>query len=255
MYKGSRRNRANKRRSNRPKLSFAKRVLSVMGKQRELKVGTPLTFASTDIREGITSGNRVTNQLQILSNIQQGTNETERIGNKITLKKIVIRGYYRLQFPVGNALNCRVLIRNMILRQKNINDSSLITGPSAMMNYNTILEPAGAYLGTIADYNTPVNRDSFVVKKQFKRIMTAEYDASVVGSTPALGTQETYVFYNYTMTFGKGKSLNYRTAGSTFPEDFPYFLAHSASYLGSGIALATGIVGFNFTATPYFYDD
>ncbi len=255
MYKGSRRNRANKRRSNRPKLSFAKRVLSVMGKQRELKVGTPLTFASTDIREGIVAGNRLTNQLQILSNIQQGTNETERIGNKITLKKIVIRGYYRLQFPVANALNCRVLIRNMILRQKNINDSSLITGTPAMMNYNTILEPAQPYLGTIADYNTPVNRDSFIVKKQFKRIMTAEYDASVVGSTPALGTQETYVFYNYTMTFGKGKSLNYRTAGSTFPEDFPYFLAHSASYLGSGIPLATGIVGFNFTATPYFFDD
>lgn len=254
--KGFRKSRKGVRRgSKKPKMSFSKRVLSVLSKDRELKCGTPLTYAITDVREGITLANRATNQLAIMAPISQGTDEFQRIGNKITLKKIVMRGYYRLQFPVGNALNCRILIRNLIMRQRNVSDARLLIDGVLNMNYGTILEPANSYLGTIADYNTPINRDAFVVKKQFKRIMTAEYDASVVGSTPAIGTQDTYVFFNYTMTFGKGKTLNYRTGGATNPEDFPYFLAHSASYLGSGIALATGIVGFNLTSTPYFYDD
>jgi len=207
--KGFRRNRKGAgRRSNRPKMPFAKRVLSVFNKQRELKCGVPLSYAITDVRDAITAATRPTNFLQILGSIPQGVDENQRIGNKITLKKIVMRGYYRIQFPVGNALNCRVLIRNMIMRQRNIENSELLTAGAFAANYNTILEPSAPYLGSVADFNTPINRDAFVVKKQMKRIMTAEYAGTSVGSTPALGTSETYVFFNYTMTFGKGKELN-----------------------------------------------
>jgi len=253
--KGFRRNRKGGRRgAKKPKMSFAKRVLSVLNVQRELKCGIPVTHFITDVREGIVFGNRLTNQLAVMAPISQGTGEDQRIGNKITLKKIVMRGYYKINFPVANTNNCRVLIRNLIMRQRNINDASQITGANALMNYNTILEPASPYVGAVADYNTPINRDSFVVKKQFKRIMTAETDGSATSATAILGTSETYVFFNYTMTFGKGKELNYRTGGATFPEDFPYFLAHSASALGSNTVLGSSICGFNLTCTPYFYD-
>jgi len=192
--------------------------------------------------------------LQILNAIPQGVDEMQRIGNAITLKKIVIRGYYRLQFPVGSALNCRVLLRSMIMRQRNCENSELLTTGLLNANYNQLLEPANQYLGSVADYNTPINTDAFVVKKQWKKIMTAEYAGTAVGSTPALGTSETFFFFNYTMTFGKGKKLEYRTGGAGYPEDFPYFLMHSASYLGSNIPLDTGAVGFNCTMTPYYYD-
>jgi len=256
MPKGFRRNRKGVRRgAKKPKMPFAKRVLSVLNKQRELKVGTPLSYFITDVRDGITAANRATNTLQILNAIPQGTDENQRVGNSITLKKIVIRGYYRLQFPVGNALNCRVLLRSLIMRQRNIDNSELITSGAFAANYNTILEPANAYLGSVQDFNTPINTDAFVVKKQWKKIMTAEYSGNAVGSTPALGTSETYLFFNYTMTFGKGKNLHYRTGGAGFPENFPYFLSHSASYLGSNTPLDVGAVGFNCTMTPYFFDD
>jgi hypothetical protein len=155
-----------------------------------------------------------------------------------------------MNFPVGGSANTRVLIRNLILRQRNINDSFQITSGTTPMNYGTILEPAQPYLGVVADYNTPINRDSFIVKKQFKRAISSDYD----GTSFADGVAESYVFFNYTMTFGKGKELNYRTGGSTYPEDFPYFLAQSASNLGSNTALATGLVSFALTCTPYFYD-
>lgn len=250
--KGFRRNRKGARGgSKKPKMSFAKRVLSVIRPQRELKCGTPLTGAITDVREGITLVNRTTNVMGLLAAIPQGTAEYQRIGNAITLKKIVIRGYYRLQLPIGAAANTRILVRNFIWRQRNIIDAATLTSGAVAMNYNLILEPANAYLGSIADYNTPVNTDSFIVKKQYKKIMTAEYD----GTANALGMAESYVFFNYTMTFGKGKALHYRTDGATSPEDFPYFMCHSAAPLGSGTALAVGLVGFNYTATPYFFDD
>jgi len=256
MPKGFRRNRKGVRRGAKiPKMPFAKRVLSVLNRQRELKVGAPLSYFITDVRDGITSANRTTNTLAILSGIPQGTDEMQRVGNSITLKKIVIRGYYRLQFPVGSALNCRVLLRSMIMRQRNCENAELITAGVLGANYNQLLEPANSYLGSVQDYNTPINTDAFVTKKQWKKIMTAEYSGNAVGSTPALGTSETYLFFNYTMTFGKGKALHYRTGGAGFPENFPYFLCHSASYLGSNTPLDVGAVGFNCTMTPYFFDD
>jgi len=255
MPKGFRKNRKRVRRGpKRAAMPFAKRVLSVFNQQRELKTGAPLSYFITDVRDAITSATRPTNFLQILGNIPQGVDENQRVGNSITLKKIVMRGYYRIQFPVGNSLNCRILLRNLIMRQRNIENAELLTTGLVTANYNTLLEPANPYLGSVADYNTPINRDAFVVKKQTKRIMTAEWAGTSVSSTPALGTSETYMFFNYTMTFGKGKKLNYRTGGAALPEDFPYFLAHSASYLGSNTTLDTGAVGFNCTMTPYFYD-
>jgi len=255
MPKGFRKIRKRVRKGPRgPKMSFADRVLKVVSKTKELKTGTPLSYFITDVRDGITAATRPSNLLQIMPGISQGVDENQRIGNQILLKKIVMRGYYRIQFPVGNALNCRILLRSLIMRQRNIENAELLTTGAFAANYNTILEPADPYLGSVANYNTPINKESFVVKKQMKRIMTAEWAGTSVSSTPALGTSETYAFFNYTMTFGKGKVLNYRTGGAGFPEDFPYFLAHSASYMGSNTTLDTGAVGFNCTMTPYFYD-
>jgi len=251
MPKGFRKNRVRRpRRSTKPKMSFAKRVLSVFNKQRELKIGDPISHIVSDVREGVTAGNRTTNIIQILSSIPQGIDESQRIGNQITLKKIVMRGYYRLQFPIGSANNARVLLRTMIMRQRSQSNASLIVNGIQPMNYNNLLEPSRSYTGAIADFNTPINGESFIVKKQMKKIMTAEVD----GLSSTLGTDGTYFFFNYTMTFGKGKTLNYRTSGAVDPEDFPYFLAHSASALGSNVALGGSLVGFNITCTPYFYD-
>lgn len=136
------------------------------------------------------------------------------------------------------------------MRQRSINSAENLIGGLGM-SYNNILEPSTPYLGAVADYNTPINRDCFVVKKQFKRIMTSDFE---LNTSPILGADGTYVFFNYTMTFGKGKELNYRTGGATQPDDFPYILAQSASALGSNVALGAAVVGFNLTCTPYFYD-
>lgn len=140
----------------------------------------------------------------------------------------------------------------MIVRQKSQNDAFQITNGAAFANYNQLLEPANSYLGSIADYNTPINANAFTLKKQWRKIMTTEYDG--VG-TNALGTNESYFFFNYTMKFGEGKKLDYVTSGTSTPADWPYFLIHSATILGSGSALPVGLVGCNYTSTAYYHDD
>jgi len=142
MPKGFRRNRKGARRgANKAKMSFAKRVLSVLNKQRELKVGNPLGINVTDIRPDITASTRLTNVQPILAQIVQGTGENNRIGNEITLKKIVIRGYFKMTLPTGSAGASRILIRAAILRQRNVLDAqSLVTG-TINPNYTSMLEP------------------------------------------------------------------------------------------------------------------
>lgn len=252
MPKGFRRNRKGGRKGGqKPKMSFAKRVLSVLNKQRELKVGNPLNVNISNVRQDITALTRTTNVVGLLSSIVQGTGEDNRIGNQIHLKKIVIRGYYKMNLPTGSAAASRILIRNAICRQRNILDARTLTTGTVAMNYDILLENDAAYTGAVSDYNTPWNKENLVVRKEFKRSISTDF---ISGSTNAEGLAESYVFFNYTMTFGKGKLLTYRSDVAATPEDFPFLMLQSASALGSSVVLPVDAVSFNMVATPYFYD-
>lgn len=252
MPKGFRRNRKRVRKgANKAKMSFAERVLSVLNKHRELKVGGPLNVNINDIRPDITALTRTTNVVGLLSSIVQGTGEDNRIGNQITLKKIVIRGYYKMNLPTGSAAASRILIRSAVMRQRNILDARTLTTGTVPLNYDILLENDSAYLGSVGDYNTPWNKENCVVRKEFKRAISTDF---ISGSTNAEGLAESYVFFNYTMTFGKGKVLTYRSDVAATPEDFPFFMLQSASAMSSAVILPVGAVSFNMVATPYFYD-
>lgn len=252
MSKNFRRNRKGGRRaSKKPKMSFAKRVLSVFNKERELKVGSPLNVNITNVRQDITAVTRTTNVVGLLSSIVQGTGENDRIGNSITLKKIVIRGYYKMNLPSGSAAASRILIRNAVMRQRNILDARTLTTGTVALNYDILLENDSAYVGSVGDYNTPWNKDNFVIRKEFKRSISTDF---ISGSSNAEGVAESYVFFNYTMTFGKGKQLHYRSDVAATPEDFPFFMLQSATAMSSAIILPTDAVSFNMVATPYYYD-
>lgn len=55
-----------------------------------------------------------------------------------------------------------------------------------------------------------------------------------------------------TLTFGKGKKLNYGTGGSEDSQDFPYFMTLGASTV-DGVPVDEGLT-FNYVATAYFFD-
>lgn len=252
MGKGFRRNRKGARKGGK-KMTFAKRVLAVLNGQRELKAGVPLAGNIADVRQDISAATRATNILPVLGTITQGNGENNRIGNQIMLKKIVIRGYYKMSLPSGSAAASRILIRSAIMRQRNISDASSLVSGALAVNYGNLLEPASSYTGSVGDFNTPWNRDAVVIRKEFKRTVTTDFIPAP--ATNAEGLAESYVFFNYTMTFGQGKLINYQNDVVNTSLDFPFFLAHSASAMGSLVVLPTNAVTFNYIATPYFYDN
>lgn len=224
------------------KNNFSKRVLSVVNQTRELKTAIHSVPVNTDVFEDITQPRLI----KLMPDIQQGVNEYQRVGNSVLLKKLVVRGYYKHQFPDATPTNARALIRHMILKQRNCNSADNILSGATSFLQNTLLEQAQPYLGNIESFQTPINKTAFIVRKDMKKVNTF---GSLNGPL-----DDSYWMFQYTITFGKGKKLNYRTSGAFQPADFPYFLAHSAASLGSNVGLTANTVTFNMTTTAYYYD-
>lgn len=238
------------RRQRRPHKSFAKRVLAVVDRQRELKVSKPMStqvFVTPQIN--IANGSCVS----IMPPIVQGDAESQRSGNQITLKKIVINAYYSMQFPIAGNEDTRALIRHMIVKQKNSNSGNVINGVTPLQDQK-ILENASPYNGGITDYNTPINRNSFTVRKQTKRVMSCPNSQGPVNQNSG-SIDKSYWMVTYTMTFGKGKKLNYSAGAANLTSDFDYFLMHSASPMMEP-AFVGGVspVFYTQTATAYYFD-
>ncbi len=239
-----------KKNNRKPKMSFDKRVLSVLNQNRELKVMKPLS-TSTQVDNAIQFN---TDLVRLLPDCAQGVNEYERIGNQITIKMLKIRAYYMFELPIRDSLiDSRALIRHMVLKQKNTDGAEMILDGSTPFSVNNLLENSAAYNGTIPNYQTPINKSAFVCRKQIKKQL-------VCGSTNTAGEQEvitnrSYYMVEYTLTFGKGKQLTYRTSGATQPTNFPYFLAHAASPMGNATwSTPASPVSYYQTTTAYFYD-
>jgi len=230
------------------KLPFEKRVLQVLNKQRELKVSRPQTV-ETEVNSGIDS----TNLHPIMASISIGDNEYQRSGNQITLMKLVINSYYTNVFPVDANINTRPMIRRFIIKQKNSSADNIIGGATPFLQ-NNFLENSQAYTGTISNYNTPVNKNAFTVRRERKRVLPVPNSQGVVNQNTG-SIDKSFWLVKDELTFGKGKKLNYRTSGAVQPSDFDYFLAHQASPMGElPYAAGTTPIYYTQTVTAYFYD-
>ncbi len=230
-------------------MSFDKRVLSVINSQRELKVSRP-DHEEQEVISGIANP---PNLLRIMPPIRQGDNEYERSGNQITLMKLVINSYYMNSFPVDSNRKTRPMVRRFIMKQKSASAGSILDG-TADFNVNNFLENSQPYNGTITDYNTPVNKNAFTVRRERKRILPAPNSQGPVNQNSG-GIDKSFWLVTDTLTFGKGKKLNYQTSGATQPTDFDYFLAHQASPMGEpAYAAGESPVYYTQTVTAYYYD-
>ncbi len=241
-----------KKRKTVPRISFNKRVLSVINKQRELKVAVlhgelPIT--------GTIAGPEI---LQVMPNVPQSGNagaspasqEFQRDGNSITLKKIKIRGWITQKVPADGA-RTRYIVRHLILRQRSANASEVLDNNGADFQSNLLLENAQAFNGSIPSLQTPVNKSAFV----------ARYDKRHYLSSPTINQAQldidadqtnNFKMIQKTLTFGKGMKLNYGTGGSPTSMNFPYFMTLGAA-TPDGVPADTGLT-FNYTATAYFFD-
>lgn len=248
--KGSKKN---TRRRVYPKLSFDKRVLSVINKQRELKV----------VRQSYTYpvqtfiDNSVSSVMPVLPDIPQAGNsgsssanaqEFYRDGNQINLKKVVLRWWISMK-PGTDPELARQLVRHMIVRQKSTSGSELVQNPT-QFELNFLLEQAQAFTGQIENFNTPINKAAFVSRYDKKSyISQPNYDA---GNTLSGGdSQNAFKFGQKTITFGKGKTITYASGANDYATNFPY-VQLMAAITTSGADTA-GLT-FNYTSTAYFHD-
>lgn len=235
-----------------PGLSFTKKVLKIVNKSREMKISRPMNTAlNLNVMGSILLANN--NVLPLMPLISQGDNEYDRTGNQVTLHKIKVNAYYKMQSGQITNQQARVMIRHMVVRQRDTMNAQNIISGVVPFGSNLILENATAYLGSITNYNTPLNKAAFISRRQIKKIMTSPV-ADATGLNTGGDNSSSYFMVTYTLTFGKGKTLHYGTGGATSPANFGYFLMHSAAGLGSNVVLPVGSVVYNMTTTAYYTD-
>jgi len=241
-----------KKRKTVPKVSFNKRVLAVINKQRELKVAVlhgelPIT--------GTINGPEI---LQVMPDVPQSGNvgasaasqEFQRDGNSITLKKIKIRGWITQKVPDDGA-RTRYVVRHLILRQRSANATQVLDSAGADFQSNLLLENAQPFIGDINSLQTPINKSAFVARYDKRHYLSSPTLNVAQGDIDADQTNN-FKLIQKTLTFGKGMKLNYGTGGSLTSQNFPYFMTLGAATV-DGIPADTGLI-FNYTATAYFFD-
>jgi hypothetical protein len=247
-----RRSKKNTKRKVYPKMPFHKRVLSVLNKQRELKV------AKIEGRLDILGDINANSILQVMPSIPQAGNtgaggasqEFYRDGNSITLKKIAIRGWIT-QKPSADTAATRFVVRHMILRQRSADATDVLANSGADFQSGQLLENSTAFIGDIPSLQTPINKSAFVTrydKRHYLSSPTLNQATSVVAGDQV----NSFKMIQKTLTFGSGKKLHFGTGGNIDAQNFPYFMTLGAATV-DGIPADSGLL-FNYTATAYFFD-
>lgn len=230
-YKRSRRSLNSRTR----KASFAKRVLSIVKGQQELKFAS--SQGSYTLGAIINATNGVYN---IEPSIAQGIDTNQRIGNSIRLMKCTVdlilnfkpdtaQPEYldRLATYAQNAI-----VRSMILRQRSSGSGTAIptNSPTGIFEFNNLMENSSSYVSSVYGYLQDVNRDAFTVRKDKRLNFSSDAQTLTtsggVTEKVAAGAAGQFKRLKHTIRFGKnGKTIDYRTGGTGISANFPYFMA------------------------------
>ena len=238
--------RVNKRRK--PKMSFDLRVRQVINRAQETKKAV-YESGLIAFNSGITATADV---LKVFPDIAVGGYSWQRVGQKITLTKVVIRGYISTTGPATtSASRSRYGVRHMLCADKQKNDYTLV----GTTDLAKLLEAPGAdgqYMdGTVETYMTPVNRENFTSRMDKKFPLTQIYEEGDDGKSVA---RDSIKFFTKTLTFGtNGKQIVFE--GGTTPINFKYFMLLGYCYLdGSSPDVGSTDLKMSYTATAYYKD-
>lgn len=235
------------------KLSFSKRVLAVVNKQRELKVAK---ISGELAIQGDITGNQL---LQVMPPVPQAGNvggssgiaqEFYRDGNSITLKKIVMRGWITQKVPADGS-QTRYVVRHMILRQRSADSQEVLEAAGNRFENGQLLENAIPFTGNIPSLQTPVNKSAFVARMDKRHYLSSPTINQAQLDIDADQTNN-FKMVQKTLTFGKGKKLHFGTGSSPDAQNFPYFMTLGAATV-DGVPASSGLM-FNYTCTAYFFD-
>lgn len=168
------------------KNNFVKAVKKVIDRDTETKQAWYSSGNSlTQFNSGINSAG---DMLQVVPNINVGTNTNERIGSKLKAKSLTIKGHIRYNtndIPDVNYPAC-VYVRMMVVSPKYRSNYTDNTGSTFPLT--ALLKKGGAtsaWTGVFSDMNAPINTDMFTVHAQRRFYLNQSVFPTVGAAAPS----------------------------------------------------------------------
>lgn len=242
------------------KSNFRKNVIKVMREQIETKEAYTTNSSAGLIKynSGINSVADITN---ILPAISKGTNDNERVGERVRALRLNVRGYIKFDYnsaPASPASSVGVRMMIVSVKGRNSYDMATINGNALF----SLLKKGGtstAFTGILSDLTAPINRDLFTVHHD--KVMYLKQDMVYQTGTPTGDITTSDVsklirFFNLNVKC-RNKDLKYEDATNSgiWPTNFYPFLLIGYTYLdGSAPDTVSTKLGLEFTSTLKYED-
>lgn len=201
---------------NKPSKSFVKKVQKIIHKDVETKKQVYLSSATAFNQQIQTQADC----LRIMPSIPQGSANSNRIANEITIQEMRIRGCLTFALNQTAIALTRIGVRMMIVRAKRFNDWIAAATDFATSN-GRLLETQGSFDGSVQCFNAPVNEDyySVIVDKKFY------FSQSQTAGGPTTEVWNSTKLFDFKLPYHRNRKLiyddNYLSGDAT---NYPYFI-------------------------------
>lgn len=248
---------AKKRKANATTKTFEKKVEQIAQKVANKDIETKQAYhimAPTNFNSGIdVPGDAV----RILPNVSQGVDVSNRIGNRVTGKKLTLTGAISWSPSIGQFgtfANARIGVRLFVIQPRQYSQIGDVLANTATWMPNLLQKgsTATAFTGAINDLWSPINTEAFI--KYYDRVfyLTGTYQASAVGMSQLIGATKIFKI----KLDCHNKIVKYENAISTVnPTNYaPVFCIGYAHMDGSGPDVASTAIVCQWDAV-FDYDD
>lgn len=229
---------------------IAKAVISKESETKFVSVTQDLSFNST-----ISSASEC---YGLLPRIGTGTQDFQRIGDRVTGRYLYIKGHLQYNAAYINSAGMNYVppstVRILILSQKNIKSEGQLSNVDVnhLLKDNVGTGTARAYVGTMTDNLAPVNKDLFKVYMDKKiRMKVIQQFTDGTGSSSIVGLPTAY----FSCRIKLPKTLTFDDGNGDYANNFaPFICLGSVVDDGSAPWTASTPYRMTFLSTAYFDD-
>lgn len=234
-----------------PRMSFAKKVQSVINKNAENKQIYNNAFIS--FNSGINSAGDIQ---QVVANLGNGTGDYQRIGDQIRGQQLQVKGWMAMTLSyVSSASAARIGVRVMIVQPKNYGSLTEISANTGNW-LGHLLKKGGTttgFSGAVSDLQSPINSDA--ITKYYDKVfyLNLPYAQTAVGEVSTVGSTR---FFSFTKNL-RNKLIKYDSSvgsGLTSTQFNPVLLCGYVHLDGSAADVVNTQVQLNYDSMMQFQD-
>jgi len=182
----------------------------------------------------------------LLPTISQGTMSYNRIGTKIKIKKLVVRGHLIWEGTSTSGFQ-KVGARLMVLKSKKVPNNN-VSSVATELNY--LLEAGGGsyqtYNGEVGDLHAPINKKAFAVARDKKHYMYQQ-------GANADDLSRAVKFFTMDIKQARNKIINYEFETGT-PTNWGWYLALGWSLLDGTASVSPTNMSMEYVVDCEFED-